>query len=81
EMICTALRSVSKLCVIPIQDYLGLDNSARINQPSTSGINWKWRLVEGQLDHALAVRLHTLAILYGRKSPEAVTSGDVEVIR
>ena len=81
EMICTALRSVSKLCIIPVQDYLGLDNSARINQPSTSGINWKWRLTEGQLDHALAVRLHTLAVLYGRKSPEAVNTGDVEVIR
>ena len=37
-------RSVSKLCVIPMQDYLGYDNRARINQPSTLGKNWKWRL-------------------------------------
>lgn len=39
-----ALNTKSKLVVVPIQDVLGLDNSARMNEPSTSGINWKFRL-------------------------------------
>ncbi len=30
--------------IIPMQDLLGLGNEARINQPSLSGDNWKWRL-------------------------------------
>ena len=80
NMISLALMSVSKLCIIPVQDYLALDNSARINKPSTSGSNWKWRLVDGQADHALAERMHSLAVLYGRKSQETFNSGDVEVI-
>ena len=41
DLICLVMRSVAKLCVIPMQDYLYLDNSARMNQPSTLGNNWK----------------------------------------
>ena len=44
DFIRLAMLSVSDLCVIPIQDYLGLDNRARINHPSTLGTNWRWRL-------------------------------------
>lgn len=34
----------SRLSVLPVQDLLGLDNGARMNEPSTSGVNWKFRL-------------------------------------
>ena len=47
DFIRLAMLSVSDLCVIPIQDYLGLDNRARINHPSTLGTNWRWRLDPG----------------------------------
>ena len=39
-----ALGTKSVLCVVPVQDILGLDNSARMNTPSTSSGNWKFRL-------------------------------------
>ena len=39
-----AMSSVAKTVIIPIQDYLALDNSARINTPSTSEGNWSWIL-------------------------------------
>jgi len=42
--IIEALKVKADLVVIPLQDILGLDNSARINTPSTIGNNWKWRL-------------------------------------
>lgn len=42
--ISLVMRSRAKLCVIPFQDYLGLDNGSRINIPSTVGNNWKWRV-------------------------------------
>ena len=33
SMIALILRSAAATCIIPMQDWLGLDNSARINQP------------------------------------------------
>ena len=48
--------SVSRLCVIPMQDILGLDNSARMNTPSTIGGNWGWRMKELP-DASIAERL------------------------
>ncbi len=35
--------SVADLCVIPMQDVLGLGSTARMNTPSRSDGNWGWR--------------------------------------
>ena len=51
---------------LTMQDYLGLDNSARINQPSTHGSNWKWRVDPEDLSPALAERIRRLTVLFGR---------------
>lgn len=67
DLICMVMRSVANLCIIPMQDYLGLDNSARINQPSTLGINWKWRLTKGQFSEELRREMASIAQRYGRK--------------
>ena len=41
DFICMAMGSVADLCVVPMQDYLGLGKvRARINIPSTLGGNW-----------------------------------------
>ena len=66
DIICLVMRSVANLCIIPMQDYLGLDNSARINQPSTLGKNWKWRLKGGQFSEKLRKEMLALARRYGR---------------
>ena len=66
KMILTAFASVADYCIIPMQDYLGLDNSARINQPSTNGCNWKWRIGPDDLSAALAGRIRRLTVLFGR---------------
>ena len=52
-LINLAMASVAKDCIVPIQDYLGLDNSARMNQPGTVGFNWRWRLLPGQVTEEL----------------------------
>ena len=67
DLICLAMGSVADLCVIPMQDYLGLDNSARMNQPSTLGKNWKWRLKMGQFTEKLQEHMQELALRYGRQ--------------
>ena len=62
----TALASVADLCIIPLQDYLGLDNEARINFPSTLGTNWRWRMKKEDMNAGLARRIRTVSKLYGR---------------
>ena len=47
EFVRAAMSSVADLAIIPMQDYLGLGSEARINIPSTLGINWKWRMGNG----------------------------------
>jgi len=66
EFIRGALASVSDTAIIPMQDYLGLGSSARINTPSTLGGNWQWRLKGDELTGELADRMKDMAKLYGR---------------
>ncbi|MDO5701724.1 MAG: 4-alpha-glucanotransferase, partial [Lachnospiraceae bacterium] len=66
KLVITAHASVADLSIIPMQDYLRLDNSARINHPSTQGGNWQWRMKEGDLSEELAVRIRRMMKLYGR---------------
>ena len=65
-VIRSAFACTADLCIIPFQDFLGLDNLARINQPSTLGKNWKWRLLDEQMNPALQKRILRLTELYGR---------------
>ncbi|MDE6749580.1 MAG: 4-alpha-glucanotransferase [Lachnospiraceae bacterium] len=66
EFIRAAMASVSDTCIIPMQDYLGLGAEARINIPSTLGLNWKWRMLPGAFDEELALRIKNMTKLYGR---------------
>lgn len=68
DVIYLVMRSSARMCIIPIQDYLGLDNSARINQPSTLGKNWKWRLKKGQLNEKLLEQILEVTSLSGRRA-------------
>ena len=68
SMIALILRSAAATCIIPMQDWLGLDNSARINQPSTVGQNWRWRLKKTQLTRKLQKEICQLTTRYGRKN-------------
>ena len=66
DFIRLALRSKARLAVIPVQDYLGLGNEARINEPSTLGKNWRWRMKKGELTEELLEKCRNLARWYGR---------------
>ena len=65
-MINTAMASVAATCIIPLQDYLGLDNSARTNKPSTVGQNWRWRVDAKALTPELAAEIYKSVKTYGR---------------
>lgn len=66
DFIRMAQQSVAKLCIIPVQDYLGLSKEARINIPSTIGYNWKWRMREGEITDELILKVRQIIRLYGR---------------
>ncbi len=66
EIIRAASASVADTVIIPLQDWLELNNMARINIPSTLGENWKWRMERGMLSHKLAKRIRKMTKLYGR---------------
>ena len=61
-----AIASVAVLCVIPLQDVLGLGSEARMNTPSHPDGNWRWRYLPQQLNSSVAGRLAELSAGAGR---------------
>ena len=62
-----ALQSAARICVIPLQDYLGYDNKSRMNRPSTLGGNWTWRATEEELSGELREQVLAMTRRYGRE--------------
>ena len=67
QMLRTLLASSAKYVIFPMQDIMGLDNSARMNEPSTVGTsNWSWRMNPKDLEDWKLDRLKEYITLYGR---------------
>jgi len=66
ELLRMAMMSVADMVVIPMQDILGLDQSARMNTPGVIKGNWEWRLLPEHLTPELAGHLLDLTKLYAR---------------
>lgn len=65
-LIGLALASGSNLAMVQVQDVLGLGSEARMNVPGTARGNWRWRLADGMLTPARALRLRAATELAGR---------------
>ena len=69
-----AMMSSADTCIVPLQDYLGLGEEARMNFPSTLGNNWKWRMsaemLTPELKEKMIHMLQLAARLSGRKAHE-----------
>jgi len=57
DMICLAVDSVASVSIVPMQDYLSLNGSARMNTPATASGNWGWRLEGNQVPPGLSERI------------------------
>mgnify|MGYP006329321091 FL=1 len=66
NMMIQALSCVSNTCVLCMQDLIGLDSSARMNSPSTVGLNWKWRALEEEITEKQFEFIKYYSKLYGR---------------
>jgi 4-alpha-glucanotransferase len=60
KLIETAWHSRAVMALAPMQDFLNLDNKARMNTPGTLGGNWQWRLLPKQLTQHLAQKIAQL---------------------
>ena len=63
--LAAALSSTCNLSIIPMQDILGLDYTARMNIPSTVHGNWEWRCLDSELSGVSDFLLKNTR-LYGR---------------
>jgi len=69
DFIRAAYVSPCRLAVIPLQDLLNLDSSARFNLPGKPDGNWEWRYRAEHMEalvRSSAQYLHELGALYGR---------------
>lgn len=53
RLVRTVIDSDAKVAMVPLQDVLELDNSARMNVPGTAGQNWKWQALQADIDAKL----------------------------
>ncbi|HLP74320.1 MAG TPA: malto-oligosyltrehalose synthase [Bacteroidales bacterium] len=66
DFIRMAYKSVAKIAIIPVQDLLGLDETGRLNMPSTSENNWDWKMKKADLDKIFSDKIRRMVKLYGR---------------
>jgi 4-alpha-glucanotransferase len=66
DMIRVVFASVADTAIVPMQDILGLDSSARMNFPGKAQGNWAWRYRAEQVDRRVTDRLAEMTALYGR---------------
>ena len=66
ELIRLAMMSVAHTAIIPLQDIIGLDETARMNTPGKASGNWSWRFTKEMLSDGVLDRLADLTDLYSR---------------
>jgi 4-alpha-glucanotransferase len=76
DLLRLALATTADLAVVPLQDLMSLDDSARFNRPGTSSGNWSWRLA-GSLDQLEGhlQGLQNLAQVFGRGAADGFSAG------
>ena len=72
KFISLAMMCPAKTCIVPIQDWLGLDNSSRMNAPGTVGSNWSWRLLPGLVTEELGQEVLAVTKRFGRANWDAL---------
>jgi 4-alpha-glucanotransferase len=62
----TAWASAAHTAIIPMQDVLGLDSTARMNTPGVATGNWDWRFTWPQIRQNHKVFLKQMTVKYNR---------------
>jgi malto-oligosyltrehalose synthase/4-alpha-glucanotransferase len=62
-----AHASIAQTAILPMQDVLELDETARMNTPASGTANWAWRLKPGQITRHAEQQLRLWTRLYNRE--------------
>ena len=65
-VIRTGMQSVADLFMAQMQDYLCLGSEHRMNVPSRSEGNWRFRMLKDEFTDGLAEKIRKMAYLYER---------------
>jgi len=71
EVVKLAQSSIADLCIVPMQDALGLGAEARMNNPSKGKGNWRWRATAEQLSSDALADLGDFTVQAGRAKQKA----------
>lgn len=66
DLIRACWASVAVFALAPLQDFLDLDNTARMNYPGNPQGNWNWRMPSTAQNSALEEQIKSLNHLYSR---------------
>lgn len=66
KFIKMAFACVGDTLIIQMQDYLELDEKARMNTPSTASGNWQWRMKKDVCVKKLEEKIADITRIYGR---------------
>lgn len=58
--------SHSYLAIIPMQDWMNLNDEARMNEPSTVGGNWMWRVESDYITDEMTEKIKNMNQIFGR---------------
>jgi len=72
KLIDLAMMCCADTCIVPVQDWLGLDNTTRMNTPGTVDINWSWRLLPEQLSESACEEMREVTKRFGRANWDAL---------
>jgi 4-alpha-glucanotransferase len=59
-MIYLCFKTRARMAIAPLQDFLGLDSSARLNTPGQPAGNWRWRATDAGLGDSPTAYLGSL---------------------
>lgn len=79
SLIKAAMATSADTVILQMQDFLGLDNTARINVPSTTSDNWQWRIADGCINDWLAEIIYKCTATYFRlpqKKPKNIEKSE-----
>ena len=72
KIIRMAMMCASETCIVPLQDWAGLDNAARMNTPGTVDNNWSWRMNADLTTKELGKEVLALTMRFNRANWAAI---------
>jgi 4-alpha-glucanotransferase len=71
DLVRLAFSTTASLCIVPMQDVLGIGSRGRMNTPGRAEGNWQWRCAKADFTKEKLAAVKEFAGIYGRNRREA----------